>query len=321
MRKKNRSAPAFRDLNHQFSNFYRAKEYQQAFELLEREHLNFPEQKHQITYLRICMHARLNKQTEALHIFREALEQGYWLPPQWMTDSPSLISLQPMPGFQELVEICRQRLAELQGNGRPGLLVEQPAEQATELPLLIAFHGNGSNANETLQEWSKVTTHGWMLAVPQSSQMIGSDAYVWDNRDLATSEIREHLTKIASDYTIDSERLVLGGFSMGGGQAIWMALHQSVKARGFVVLGPDLSEDELKALADLLETRKPASVRGSILVGDEDHECLDVCRKVVEIMSVHGIPCELEVRPGLDHSYPDDFVEAVSKGLTFIEQV
>lgn len=309
----------FRDLDRQFTNFYSAKEYQQAFELLEREYLNFPEQKRQITYLRICMHARLDKQTKALQIFREALEQGYWLPPQWMTDGPSLVSLQSIPEFQEMVEVCHQRLAELQGNVQPDLLIEQPAEQATEMPLLIALHGNGSNANETLQEWSKVTTQDWMLAVPQSSQIVGLDAYAWDNRDLATSEIREHLTKIASDYTIDPERLVLGGFSMGGGQAIWMALRQLVKARGFVVLGPYLNEDELKALADLLETRKPASLRGYILVGDEDHECLDVSRKVVEMMSVHSIACELEVRPGLDHAYPDDFVEAVSKGLAFVE--
>lgn len=271
-------------------------------------------------YLRICMHARLDKQTEALHIFREALEQGHWLPPQWLTDGPSLVSLQPIPEFQEMVEFCRQQLTELQSNVRPGLLVEQPAEQATEPPLLIALHGNGGNANETLQEWSKVTTQGWMLAVPQSSQIIGQDAYAWDNRDLATSEIREHLMKVSSDYTINLERLVLGGFSMGGGQAIWMALHQLVKTRGFVVLGPYLTEDELKALAGLLETRKPANVRGYILVGDEDHECLDISHKVVEIMSVHGISCELEVRPGLDHSYPDDFVEAVYKGLAFIEQ-
>lgn len=313
------STTTFRDLDRQFTNLYSAKEYQQAFELLEREHLNFPQQKRQITYLRICMHARLDKQAEALQIFHEALEQGDWLPPQWMTDGPSLVSLQPMPQFQEMVEVCRQRLAELQDNVRPDLLVEQPAEQATERPMLIALHGNGSNASETLQEWSKVTTHGWMLAVPQSSQIVGLDAYVWDNRDLATSEIREHLAKIASDYTIDPERLVLGGFSMGGGQAIWMALHQLVKTRGFVVLGPYLSEDELKTLADLLETRKPADVRGYILVGDEDHECLGISRKVVEIMSVHGIPCELVIRPGLDHAYPDDFVEAVSKGLAFVE--
>jgi len=58
-------------------------------------------------------------------------------------------------------------------------------------------------------------------------------------------------------------------------------------------------------------------VRGYILVGDQDHECLGVSRKVVEILNTRGIPCELEARPGLGHSYPADFVEVVSKGLSF----
>ncbi len=308
----------FHDLDQQLMSLYRAKEYQQAFELVEREQRNFPDQQRQIAYWRLCMHALAGKQAEALHIFREALDRGYWFPPKWLTDDPDLVSLQPLPEFQAMVEMCRRRLAE--ANARPELLVEQPAEHSTGLPLLIALHGNGGNAGDTIKEWSKVTARGWMIAVPQSSQIVGQDAFVWDDRELAINEIRDHLAKVSGEYAIDPERVVLGGFSMGGGQAIWMALRQSIKTRGFVVLGPYLAENELKALPALLEAHKPAGVRGYILVGDEDHECLDVSRKVVEILGAQGLPCELEVRPGLDHSYPVDFAEVVNKGLSFIEQ-
>lgn len=312
------SNKTFHDLDQQLMSLYRAKEYQQSFELVEREHLNFPEQQRQIAYWRLCLHALTGKQAEALRIFREALAQGYWYPPRWLKDDPDLVSLQELPEFQEMVEICRRRLAE--ANARPELLIAQPVQHVTDFPLLIALHGNNSNAGDTIQEWSKVTEQGWLLAVPQSSQIIGQDAFVWDDREQAISEIREHLAKVSGEYTIDPHRVVLGGFSMGGGQAIWMALHQSIKTRGFVALGPYLSEDELKALPALLEAHKPIGVRGYILVGDEDHECLGISRTVVELLNARGIPCELEVRSGLDHSYPADFAEAVSKGLSFVEQ-
>ena len=45
---------------------------------MEREHLNSPQQQRQIAYWRLCLHALTGKQAEALHIFREALDQGYW---------------------------------------------------------------------------------------------------------------------------------------------------------------------------------------------------------------------------------------------------
>src|SRR5581483_7972953 len=62
---------AFNDLDRQLMSLYGAKEYQQAFELVERERLHFPEQRRQIAYWRLCMHALTGKQTESLQIFRE----------------------------------------------------------------------------------------------------------------------------------------------------------------------------------------------------------------------------------------------------------
>lgn len=48
MRRNSASNKTFRDLEQQLMSLYRAKEHQQAFELVEREHLNFPDQQRQI---------------------------------------------------------------------------------------------------------------------------------------------------------------------------------------------------------------------------------------------------------------------------------
>src|SRR5215469_1091572 len=122
----------------------------------------------------------------------------------------------------------------IQASARPELFVRQPVGQAeTLLPLLIGLHGNGDNATNTLESWSGITDHNWLLAIPQSSQLEQPGAYVWDDRERGESEIREHLVQLTREHAIDSGRVVLGGFSMGGGQAIWMALHQSIKTPGF----------------------------------------------------------------------------------------
>jgi len=315
------STSTFATFNRQLIELLDAKENIQAFELVEKAQAAFLDHIYHITYWRISVHALTGKQEEALQIFRETLESGGWFPPNLLLSDPGFASLQSLPAFQEMVEVCRLRIAEFQAKARPELLVRQPIGYAgTLLSLLIGLHGNGDNASKTIEYWSGIATHDWLLAIPQSSQLERPDAYVWDDRELSVSEIREHLAKLTSEYSIDSERVVLGGFSMGGGQAIWMALHQSIKTSGFVVLGPWLREAELEALSALLETQKPAGLRGYILVGEEDRICLDVSHKVVEIIHAHNLPCELEVIPGLDHSYPEDFAKCMISGLAFIEQ-
>lgn len=185
---------------------------------------------------------------------------------------------------------------------------------------MIALHGNNENASVTLEYWQEITAQGWLLAVPQSSQIYDPNSFVWDDREIGISEIRAHLASLSREQTVDQNRVVLGGFSMGSGQAVWMALNQSIKTRGFVVLAPYLTPDELEALPALLESQKPAHLRGSILVGEEDSKCLAVSRKVVEIMRAYNLPCELEIQPGPDHDYPPNFGEFVRKGLAFIEE-
>jgi Phospholipase/Carboxylesterase len=305
----------FRDLHQQVSKLYHAKAYTQAFELVEEKRAAFPENADEIAYWRLCFHALVGKREEAVRIFRETLDQGGWFGPSMLEQDPDLVDLRPLPEFQEMVEVCRQRLAEIKGTVQPELLVEKPVEQAAALPLLIALHGNEGNARDTIGEWSGIIAHGWLLGVPTSSQIVGPGCFIWDEREIGISQVRKHLAQLSSEYRIDPERVVLGGFSMGGGLAIWMALHQSIKTCGFIALGPYLSEEELEALPDLLAQHKPHGLRGSIVVGAEDVVHLNVSRKVVEIMHAHDLPCELELLPGFSHIYPADFQERVTKWL------
>lgn len=308
----------FKNLERQMWELYNAQEYQQTYKLLEREQSHFPEHQTRLTYWRLCLAALLGEQAEALHILKAALDRGSWFSPTILKDDPDLASLQTLPEFQQLVEVCQRHFALAQAESKPDLLIAQPENQVGALPLLIALHGNQGNARDTMSEWESVTSQGWLLAVPQSSQLAGQNAYVWNERETGAREICEHLEKLCSEYTIDRERIVLGGFSMGGGQAIWMVLQQQVKARGFITLGAYLRTDELEALASLLETQALAGIRGSILVGDQDTDCLDVSRNVAEMLTAHTLPCQLKLLPGLDHSYPEDFSRLISKGLNFV---
>ncbi|GER89901.1 alpha/beta hydrolase [Dictyobacter vulcani] len=310
----------FQEFTQQLGLLYdKEQKVARAFEVLQQEYQRFPEYADQTYYWRIFMASRLGQQTLALHLFEEALDRGYWFAPSTLETDEDLVSLHPLPAFQAMVEICRQRLIEAQTTTRPDLLVVPPEKQGGSLPLLMALHGNWSNARDTQEHWRNITTRGWLLGVPQSSQIIGQHSYVWDDRQKGTHEVCEHLTTLNKVHVIDPERVVVGGFSQGSGLAILLALHQSIKTCGFVVLAPHLSEVELETLPPLLDRQKPMGLRGSIIVGEEDTRLLGIAHKIAEVLRSYDLPCQLEIYPGLEHTYPSDFATCVTKGLAFID--
>ena len=298
----------------------RANDSTRALALAEQAADRFPERAKQTLHWRICLTAGIGEQEQSLQLLREALTQGYCYPPSALEREPALTSLRDLAAFKELLEMNNERFAEIQAHARPELLVVPSVQQATTYPLLIALHGNGSNARDTSKYWTEITTQGWLLALPQSSQLIGPGECIWDNREQGSREVREHLAALTRTYAIDQERVVLGGFSMGGSLAIWLALHQSIKTRGFLALGPSLTASELERVTTLLDTQTPAGLRGYIVVGAEDSWSLETSRKIAELMQAHDVSCKVEILPGLDHSYPPHFVECVEEGLAFVEQ-
>lgn len=309
---------AYYDLEKHLSKLYEAKEYQQVLALIEQEQVNFPMRTLDFLYWRLCMINLLGRQAEALQLFSELIEQGNWVEPTWLLKDEDLTSLHHLPEFQSLIAICQQRLVEAQATAQPELLVYP--SYAHKLPCMIALHGNMDNAQNTSEEWHEIIKQGWLLAVPQSTQVMGMTNYVWNNRERSIHEVCTHFATLNEKHAIDTERVVLGGFSKGGGLAIWLTLHQLVSVRGFVVLGPSLKNDELEMFPSLLATRNLTGVRGYIIVGEEDEHCLRVSHQVTEIMHAHDLPCKLEILSGVSHEYPPDFSERVTQGLAFVEQ-
>ncbi|GCE14904.1 alpha/beta hydrolase [Tengunoibacter tsumagoiensis] len=303
-------------LQQRLIQLYLDQHYTQALEFIEQEEKRFPENTLEIAYWRLCLLTLTERQTEALHLFRETVDQGGWFGPMMLEQDPDLVTLRPLPAFQDLLEVCRQRFHKIKETIQPELFVEEPVTHSTTYPLLIALHGNEGNARSTMDIWRQSTAQGWLIGAPTSSQIVGPHSCVWDDRQAGVHEIRMHLSKLTNEYPLDLERVVIGGYSMGAGLAIWTVLNQFVKTCGFIAFAPYLTPEELEALPALLKNPDLAQVHGTILVGEKDSTCLNVSRRVVELMHAHHLPCTLQIHPELDHRYPSNFPEFLSRGLT-----
>jgi dienelactone hydrolase len=302
---------------------YGEQRFSDVLDLLNREGDAYPDRAWYVLYLRSCMAARVGEPEMALRTLRDALDRGYWYGQEMVRQSPSWQSLQGVPEFERIAEICMAREAEALANSAPRLFTVEPEGGCTgegACPLFIALHGNGDNGRRALEGWRPAASEGRLLAAPQSSQITGYEAFVWDDQEKALLELAAHYSALSAEYAVDEKRVVVAGFSMGGDTALRAALQGTVPAKGFVLLGPGgPTIDHPQAALPLIQAAKSRELRGYILLGENDDDVLHAeIRTLVQMLNENGIPCELEMLPNVRHQYPRDPAPSIRRALVFV---
>jgi len=125
--------------------------------------------------------------------------------------------------FKEILERCRVFFEETQSKAKPECLLFHPEgfDSKEENKLFIAIRFRGSNAEEFEEYFKKsVLKRGYMLAVPQSSQISTLNKFCWDNQEIAKKEISNHYNEINNKYRLDEKETIIAGASRGGGLSL-----------------------------------------------------------------------------------------------------
>jgi len=311
----------YEQVNNAAMEYYGKGEFAKVYDLLTAEEAHYPDQKAEILYLRSCMAARAGDNALAIGLIREARDQGIWYGETMMRESPSWKPLQGIPEFEELTEEFKAQ--QLAANASPMLFISEPDAGCSPdkpCPVLLALHGNGANGKTAQLGWQSVVVQGWLLAAAQSSQAGMTDAYIWDNQETALREIAAHYSTLRDGHNIDPGKVVIGGFSMGGETALRAALLGTIPVRGFILLGPGgPTIDAAKEWLPLIESANGRNLRGYVFLGEEDNTVPhEEIRTIVTSLNNHGIPCELEMVPGIAHAYPEDFAPRLQRALAFV---
>lgn len=255
---------------------------------------------------------------EAIEALSQSFTAGCRFKPEWLTANRHLAALAADPRFGRVVTRLGERYATDAAAARPDLLIRGPSGEAppTGRPLLVALHGNNSNARETARYWSPAVALGWVIAIPQSSEIGSSpDAYTWNDRARAKGEIEAHIARAAELHRVDRRRVVLAGFSMGGLQAIALAVAHGTPACGVLPVAAWLPEiAEFTALAASGAARL---LPMHIVVGGQDPS-LGGATQLAALLETHRVKVTLDVRAGMGHQYPADMDATLGRALSFL---
>ncbi|MBN1562403.1 MAG: hypothetical protein JXA10_01080 [Anaerolineae bacterium] len=309
----------FDSLFGQIIALYTEGNYAQAVNLATAGIAQLPQNARFLRLVRSMIQVRSGKHDAGLDELRDLIEGGYWLGDYFWRDS-DYDAVRDLPEFKRLQQLSNERLDAAKGRTTPELVTFVPDDSADPKPMLFALHGNGSNVFWHQDHWQPATANGWIVAMPQSSQLAGMDshdnfAYSWDDEDIVDQEIETHLAALTANYPIDPARVVVGGFSRGAETAIRLVLTGKVAAQGFIAVcpgGPYSREPEL--WQPVVEAAKEAKrdVRGYVIIGGQD-QFEDETDQLIAMLHEAGIPCEREFHADMGHDYPADFKARVGE--------
>ena len=312
----------FPELAQKIQQHFEQQTYAEGLSLASEHFTRFPEEFPTINYWRICLAARMEKFGLANKFLETTLASGIWFADFLLRQSPSLVAIQGEPEFERLNQISAQMRA-ADGAEVP-LLVARPENACAPgddgCPAVVFLHSNMDTAQNNLQQWAHLSAKDWLVAIPQSSQALWTGAYNWVDHETTKEEMDDHYQRLTSQYSLDEENLIWGGFSMGAEMALTLVLNGDFPARGFVLLGPGGPKmDEISQWGSLVDNAAGKDLRGVIWMGEDDQTIQQQnVRALAERLDAGGIPTQLETFPGLAHAYPEDFEAVAARALEFL---
>jgi predicted esterase len=261
--------------------------------------------------------AQAGKASDALAALEAAYADGCRYKKEWLTGSEALAPLAGLPGFDDFVARANARYETAAAEAKPHLTFAVPdtLPDAFGYPLLMVLHGNNGNAKLAAPHWISMADKGWVVAVPQSTEIgMSPDGYTWNDREGTAKQLDLQFDRVKRATEIDASRIVLAGFSMGASQALALALTKRFMVRGVLAIAPWLPNiDEHTSLVD---GGAGKMLRAYVVVGSEDPS-REGAAALVDLLQRHKIKAQLDLREGLGHEYPVDMETTLETALAF----
>jgi predicted esterase len=302
----------FQELTDELMRLYPEGKYADALQIVEQNADRFPEHSARTTFWKMCLLSLCGRADDVISVFQRGLDSGLWWAESQFIDT-DLDAVRDLPEFQRLMAESSRKCLEMQAYIEPARTLLVPEDTSHALPLFIGLHGRNGHNDSNLEYWEIARRRGWLVLSPQSRQALYPGGYYWDNSEQGLEDILFHFEEIAKIYIVDRSRIVIAGFSQGGGMAIYSALSGKVGKCGFIGVGAFIAEPSL--LNSLAGRAK--SVRGYFVTGEKDR-LLENIREIQKVLKENNIPFVEEAYPDMGHEFPPDFEKTFDKAIDFI---
>jgi len=292
--------------------------YDQAAEILEWGLGEFPDNLLANAYNLATCYAFLEQPGRSIQALAYGLDHGIWYG-RWDFEADFWNPVKALVAFEQIRAQSEACLGEVQVSAKPEQVIVLPENYQPEkaYPLFIALHGGGESIEIFKPQWTSPRLEdGFITAYLQSSRVVSMTGFSWMGDDQDRGEIQNAYQSLLREYAVDTDRILVGGFSAGGHMTLTLLLDEDeiVPMRGFVVLCPPVPEHyPPDAVARIVERHQ----RGVLLTTEMDNR-IDDQRRLAAAFMEGGASLLFEVMPNIGHWYPPDMGERLDAALRYI---
>lgn len=273
----------------------------------------------QPAYNLACCYAQEAQYEKAVEWLGAAADRGFYYTSTVLRDE-DLDEIRDKPGFAAALEkIRKNNAAELEkfkakADKAKVITVAPPGLDANKaVPLVVALHGYGSDANDIATTWREAAGRiGAVLIAPQALQPAGN-GFSWGVVEQGEFLVLRAIEKARTEFNIDPKRIVVTGFSQGGGMSYTMALRHPEMFAGVIPVA-GYYEHRVDPIPATAGAKLP---RFFIMVGEKD-DAVEINQEAAKRLEAIGVPMELRVYPKLGHRFPPEREKEMDAALKFV---
>jgi predicted esterase len=274
----------------------------------------------ELRFNHLAITAKLGDASQVMDLLEDYLETGRWFSNWFLRRIPELEQLGDLPRYQKIMQLTEEKEAQYWQDESIKPITQVPPDAKPPYPLLIAIHGNGFNARHSASQWACAADAGWLVFHPLAKKLVGYGSHWWKNHEENELIIKQQIEDISLQYPIDTNRIILGGFSKGGETAMYLAIRGWLEAKGFITVGAGgYYHMQPELWLPLLES-PPQGLRGVAMYSAYDLERSEAENRTLKILLAAGIVCQLEKYPAEGHVFPEDFPVRFQKAVDFVLQ-
>jgi predicted esterase len=307
-------------MDNEINTLYNQNKYKEALTILEKasKYLlpnEFEKYQFNIMSSKAIFYCLEQRFEEAISILDYLIGRGF-------ACDDDIFKMLPMKEDIRYIELKTKNdihLGKAREDAKPKHIVYTPENYTSEkkYPLFLGLHGDPGNIDEFSEYWKpdEFLRNGFIVGYIQSSQLLIQGGYGWlENLSISRKEIKECYNKVLQQYSIDSNCVIIGGFSGGAIAAIEVTLSNIIPIKGFIALGPELTESFTKENVKLAADRgvKGVLMEGEVLMPLPEQE------EMVSTFKECEFPYEFLINQGIGHAVPQDLPNKLNQAIKFI---
>lgn len=268
-----------------------------------------------------CCLARSNRNHRAIEQLKQAIELGF-ADVDMLKQQADLEAIRSQPAFAEL-----QTAAEAARDEEFVIHAGENAPRNKPAGVLVLLHGAGAGPRSEIAFWKPAADQlGLILVAPRAPNRRGTMLFAWQRKgakdstspefyDLegARQAINRAMEEASRQYEIDPDKVILAGYSQGGGVALQLLATEPERFTGAVVvnsLSIPIDATRWKGVAD-------GNARVRIIAGEYD-KLMERSRTTAEALKAAGVAHELDVVRFCGHEMPLDSQSRLLDALQFV---